>query len=362
MVNADDFGDQTRLNEIQVVGTHNSYHVAPHPSILKIIQQVVPAQAESIQYTHRPLQEQFSELGIRQIELDIFADPNGGHYARPLGIELVKNAELPAVPDPDPDKKLVLPGIKILHVPDFDYATTVKTFVDALRQVKKWSDSHPKHIPIMILVEVKQDHISPLFKRPQPFNAAAMDSIDAEILSVFEPSQIITPDSVRGTAPSLREAVTVNGWPLLDDVRGKVMFALDNGGAIRDLYLDGHKNLQNRILFVSVAADHPAAAFVKVNDPIGRFEQIQSLVKRGFLVRTRADSATKESRSGDTSRRDKALASGAQFVSTDYPEPNKKFSDYSVQIPNVARPNPVIGPNTPNSKIPTHTGQTRSRE
>jgi len=340
---ADDFAAQTRLNEIQVVGTHNSYHVEPHPSILKIIRQVVPAQAESIQYTHRPLPEQFSRLGIRQIELDIFADPNGGHYAQPLAIELVENADLPAVPAPDPDKKLTQPGLKILHVPDFDYATTVRTFVDALHQVKKWSDAHPAHIPIMVLVEVKQEHISPLLKSPPPFDAAAMDSIDAEILSVFDASRIITPDSVRGTSPSLRAAVTVNGWPLLNDVRGKVMFALDNGGAIRDLYLDGHETLQNRVLFASVAADHPAAAFVKVNDPVGRFKQIQSLVKRGFLVRTRADAATKESRSGDTSRRDKALASGAQFVSTDYPEPNKNFSDYSVQIPNIARRNPVIG-------------------
>ncbi len=44
-------------------------------------------------------------------------------------------------------------------------------------------------------------------------------------------------------------------------------------------------------------------------------------------------------------QRDKALASGAQFVSTDYPEPDKRFSDYRVGLPGgvVARANPVSG-------------------
>jgi len=247
------------------------------------------------------------------------------------------------VPDPDPNNELDQPGLKVLHVPDFDYATTVRTFVGALRQIKTWSDANPTHVPIMVLVEVKQDHVSPLFTKPPPFDAAALDSIDAEIQSVFKRSQIITPDSVRGTAASLRVAVTENGWPLLKDVRGKVMFALDNGGAVRDLYLNGHEMLEGRMMFASVATDNPAAAFFKMNDPVGGFKKIQALVKRGFLVRTRADAGTKEARSGDTSRRDRALASGAQFVSTDYPVANKEFSDYSVQIPNGAHRNPVSG-------------------
>ena len=340
---ADELNDQTRLNQIQVVGTHNSYHVEPHSSIMTLIRNVAAKQADAIQYTHRPLPEQFSELGIRQIELDVYADPKGGHFAEPMGIKFVADSDLPPVPDPDPTGELDQPGLKVLHAPDVDFATTVKTFVGALRQIKKWSDENPNHIPIMVLVEVKQDRISPLFKKPLPFDGAAFDAVDAEILSVFEPAQIITPDNVRGTAATLRDVVTQNGWPLLNDVRGKVMFALDNGGELRDLYLKGHELLQGRVLFADVAADHPGAAFMKINDPVGSFEEIQKFVKQGFLVRNRADAETKESRKGDTSRRDKALASGAQFVSTDYPQANKTFSDYSVQIPNIARSNPVSG-------------------
>jgi hypothetical protein len=51
-----------------------------------------------------------------------------------------------------------------------------------------------------------------------------------------------------------------------------------------------------------------------------------------------------QARSGDTTQRDAALASGAQWVSTDYPVPGSSpFSDYFVAIPGgtVARCNPV---------------------
>jgi len=84
---------------------------------------------------------------------------------------------------------------------------------------------------------------------------------------------------------------------------------------------------------------------MKENDAIGDFDLIQDLVKRGFLVRTRADSDTVEARKNDTRCRDQALASGAQFISTDYPEPNPAFSPYAVRFENgiSVRVNPVNG-------------------
>jgi hypothetical protein len=84
---------------------------------------------------------------------------------------------------------------------------------------------------------------------------------------------------------------------------------------------------------------------MKVNDPMRGFDRIQDLVKGGFLVRTRADSDTQEARTNDTRPRDRALASGAQFVSTDYPEPNTAFSAYAVRFEKgiVVRANPVNG-------------------
>jgi len=66
-------------------------------------------------------------------------------------------------------------------------------------------------------------------------------------------------------------------------------------------------------------------------------------VQQGYMVRTRADADTEQSRSGDTTRRDAAFASGAHFISTDYPVPDPDFTDYQVTMPggNIARCNPV---------------------
>jgi hypothetical protein len=66
-----------------------------------------------------------------------------------------------------------------------------------------------------------------------------------------------------------------------------------------------------------------------VND--GTQETIADLVRKGYMVRTRTDADTKEARTGETTRRDAALASGAQLLSTDYPasEPSA-WTNYSV--------------------------------
>jgi hypothetical protein len=92
--------------------------------------------------------------------------------------------------------------------------------------------------------------------------------------------------------------------------------------------------------------NHPAAGWFKVNEAVKDFETIRKLVKAGFLVRTRADVETAEARTNDPTRRDKALASGAHYVSTDYPEPRTEWSEYVVRLPGgaVARVNPVSGP------------------
>ena len=328
-----------RLNQIQVIGTHNSYHIAPARPVMELLARRSAEMAKSLDYTHRPLTEQFTRLGVRQIELDLFADPNGGLFAEPRALKMVQGA--PPVSAPN---VMTQPGMKILHVQDIDYRTSVATLMDALRVVRAWLRANPTSCPIMVMLELKQSKISG-FTNPVPFDHRQLDAVDQEILSVFSRDEIILPDDVRGEHGTLREAILQEGWPKLDDVRGKVFFAMDNGGELPRAYLEGHPSLRNRIMFVSVDQTNPAAAFLKLNDPVGDFETIQRVVKQGFLVRTRADSGTKEARTNDGSKRDRAMASGAQFVSTDYPEPDARFSDYHCRLPEgvVARLNPVSG-------------------
>jgi hypothetical protein len=336
---------EPRLNQIQVIGSHNSYHVEPAPEIHKLIAAAGRGRAEGLEYTHRPLAEQFSRLGIRQVELDLYADPNGGLFADPFGRKRVSGLGKDAGPDPNLNGQLAKPGIKVLHVPDVDFLSTAPTFVDALKQIRNWSQANRRHVPILILVELKADATPGLPARPVPFDKEQLATVESEILSVFARTEILTPDRVRGRFDTLPEAIRKDGWPALEAVRGLVMFALDNEGSVRDRYLDGHPALRNRLMFATVSPGHPAAAWFKINDPIAGFDRIQKLVKDGFMVRTRADADTRQARANDVTQRDKALASGAQFVSTDYPEPDRELSDYTVRFPHgpVARSNPVSG-------------------
>lgn len=336
---------EPRFNQLQVIGSHNSYHIAPAPAILQILASRNPQRAQALDYTHPPLAEQFSKSGIRQVELDVYADPRGGLFASPSARAIARGLGKEPGDDPDLGGALRKPGLKILHVPDIDFRTTAPTFVDALKQIRTWSQSNRRHVPILILVELKEDALPGLPARPLPFGKDEIDSVDAEILSVFQRGEILTPDRVRGTFATLPEAIKAQGWPALENVRGLVMFALDNEGSVRDLYLEGHHALQGRVMFATVATDNPAAAWFKINDPIRDHERIKKLVSEGFLVRTRADADTVQSRKNDGTQREKALSSGAQFVSTDYPDPDRRFSNYAVRFPagQVARSNPISG-------------------
>ncbi|CAN5796923.1 phosphatidylinositol-specific phospholipase C1-like protein [soil metagenome] len=340
-------GDDVRLNEIQVVGTHNSYRVEPPEEEKRIMRSVDPAGAETLEYGHRLLGDQFAGQKVRQIELDIFADPEGGKYANPL---IRTFAGLPPYDQPAMDE----PGMKVLHIQDIDYHTTCLTLVACLQAVKAWSDANAGHLPLAILIEAKDDPILPEsgieFVEPVPFDTAQYDAVDAEIRSVFSEGELLTPDDVRGDAATLEEAVLTDGWPTLGESRDQVVFFMDQGGTDREAYLAGHPNLEGRVMFTNAEPGQPDAAFVKVNDPLGAGgERIPQLVVEGYLVRSRADEPTFQARSGDTTMRDAALASGAQFVSTDYPVPGltERFgTDYFVEIPGgtVARCNPVNAP------------------
>ncbi len=91
--------DQLKLNQIQVIGSHNSYHAGLPAGIVKLLSSTDPDSLDGLDYSHAPLDVQLSR-GIRQLELDIYADSRGGRYAAPLGPRWVAEAGLPADPSP----------------------------------------------------------------------------------------------------------------------------------------------------------------------------------------------------------------------------------------------------------------------
>jgi hypothetical protein len=258
---------------------------------------------------------------------------------------MVAKAGLPADSEFDPHHKMEKPGFKVLHMQDIDVRSTCMTLVDCLTDVRTWSKQHPHHLPIFILIETKEGKPEvPNEVVPEPFTAPVFDALDKEIRSVFKPEEMITPDDVRGNAATLVEAVHAGRWPTLAEARGKVIFLMDQRH-VESIYTDGHPSLRGRVLFTNAVPGAPDAAFTEENE--GSREEIDALVKQGYLVRTRADENTDQARTDDTTRRDLALSSGAQMISTDYPssEPST-WTKYVVGLPNglVARCNPVTKP------------------
>jgi hypothetical protein len=346
MVECQELDLTLKLNQIQVIGTHNSYHAGIPPSEAKVWQMKDLAAFQGLDYQHESLTRQL-DSGVRQIELDIFADSAGGRFAHPAGPRMVAEAQLPPDPPFDPEDVMLKPGFKVMHVQDIDYRSVCQPFVACLKEVRGWSQTHPGHIPIFILVETKQNSTEgPMQLTPaEPFTSRTFDALDAEIRSVFPPGELITPDDVRKIYKTLNAAVLAGSWPTLRNARGKVIFLMDQR-PVGPAYLEGHPSLRGRVLFTNAVPGEPDAAFTEMND--GPASEIEKLVRQGYLVRTRTDDSTREARINDTRRRDAMMASGAQILSTDYPasEPARWEGHYFVALPEnaAARCNPVNGP------------------
>jgi hypothetical protein len=336
---------QLKLNQIQVIGTHNSYHAGIAPSETKVWQAKYADAYKGLDYQHPPLPQQF-DAGVRQIELDIYADTKGGLYAHPSGPAMVAAAGLPADPPFDPNGIMSKPGFKVMHVQDVDYRSNCQPFTACLQQVRDWSHAHPGHIPIFILIETKQGSPKDLkLTEPEPFTSSTFDALDAEIRSIIPAAEMITPDDVRGRYETLNQAVLAGNWPTLASARGKVIFLMDQR-PVGSVYLAGRPSLRGRVIFTNAEPGEPDAAFIERND--GPADEISALVQKGYLIRARTDADTKQARTNDTSTRDAMIASGAQILSTDYPvnEPARWAGNFVVTLPGkvVARCNPVNAP------------------
>lgn len=325
------FDANLRMNDLLVVGTHNSYHAPIPEKELALIAMRDAQGAAGLDYAHGSLTEQL-DAGARELELDIHHDPQGGRYLDPIVLRMAG-----ADPGDAWKKAMAKPGFKTFHISDVDVRSTCLVFRACLAEIRAWSDALPGHVPITILINAKDGSGLPGGVQPATFDAAAFDALDAEIRAELA-GKLITPDDVQGDYPTLREAVLNGNWPRLGAVRGHILFALDETPEKVARYRGTRKSLEGRAMFVnSPSEDSPAAAYFTLNEPVTDAGRIHSLVARGFLVRTRADANTREARENNIAPRDTALASGAQMVSTDYLWPDPRFpGGYRVNLPGAA--------------------------
>ena len=285
------------INQIQFVGSHNSYKQAMSRPDMQALRAANPAAADALDYSHVPLAEQL-DLGMRKLELDVFNASDRGEF--PVG-----------------------------HLQVIDMNSHCAELRLCLAQIKAWSDANPRHVPLWISFNLKDAQVTGL-PDPVPFDEDALRRLD-DLLEAELGGRLIRPADVDGLA-----------WPRLRDARGKLLLILDERGTKRDLYWQGWRE---RPMFTNAPEGHAAAAVMIINDPLAQQDEIERLVMQGYMVRTRADADTREARDGGTQRREAAFASGAQAVSTDYYLPALRFrTGYQVRLDPPVRCNPVSAP------------------
>jgi hypothetical protein len=244
-------------------------------------------------YTHAPLDVQLQEQGVRQFELDVSFDA-------------------------------AIDGHRVFHVAGVDEGTTCDLLVDCLADLLAGTgaDFHP----LFVLLETKD-----------PWDAAAgphaLERLAAEVREVWAEDRLLVPGDFDGAA-----------WPPLGATRGRALFVLHDGGDRRAFYVAEQLDA-DAVLFPDAMGDvaEPWSAVHTMNDPFD--PAIADVVALGHLVRTRADSDCVEAFAEDTGPRDQAFASGAHFVSTDFPAP-VDWTSYVVEVPGGApsRCNPLHAP------------------
>ena len=275
------------LSHLQLKGSHNSYHRAPRVPLVR-----------AWRYTHAPLEVQLGAQGVRQVELDVRWDEG---------------------------------QLKVGHLPVLDGRTTCHTLNECLNQLKRWSKRHPRHLPVFVFIEPKED-VAPSRLEGK------LDALDGAITRVFSRDSLITPDQVVGNMPSMAMAVRGHGWPSVTATRGKFAFVLFGPLRHRRAYAKGRPRLEGRVMFPVLTPDRPQASILNIDDPIRERGLIEQAVREGFLVRTRADEGLKRNRE----RRDAALASGAHFLASDFVDPRYDWVELGQAAP--VRCNPVSAP------------------
>lgn len=284
-----------RLNQIQVKGTHNSYHLKPRFFI-----------PPDWNYSLPSLYEQLEHDGIRSFELDV-------HLS---------------------DKR---DDIEVYHIKFFDERSTCKRFVDCLTAIRNWSNGHRDHIPLFVWIDVKDRTGGKRIKNLSHLEA---------VIRAYLGDRLITPDVVKGHFASLREAIDQQGWPLLHEVRGKVMFILLNThNRHARSYTRNYTNLDNRLMFAKAADDQLDQPWAVItHESATHAKKIHRALLNRFMVISTACLAAMPD---DTCvrRREAALTNGAHIIKDDYPV-RLETRDYWLAFPGdlAMRCNPVTAP------------------
>ncbi len=293
-----------RFNQLQYIGTHNSYHIAPNVALVTLAKltdykesDAWPAAKlyQALDYTHPSLTIQL-ELGMRQFEIDIHYDPQGGKFAQPGALRALQASDVPTTFVFDPEGRMEQPGFKVFHG-GTDVLSTCLTLKDCLGEIKSWSDANSRHLPIVIQIEAKvgaKPALANAYTPPDepPFDLRAWASLESEISEVLGRDKVFTPADAQGDHSSLSKAIKGTGWPTLDEMAGHFVFLLLNKETETNSYHRALPNLTERLFFTSHTLDHRNAGWFRIPDP--DYPDLRRVIRNGQLATVQADTHTIE--------------------------------------------------------------------
>ena len=271
------------LSDIHMLGTHNSYHIAPKIRLYG-----------AWSYSHLPLLEQLSTQNIRNLELDIYFRKNIFY---------------------------------VEHIPFFDSKSTCRTLEQCLVTLHSWSLENPHHSPIIIFLELKDFDTN-------AHKTRYLTQLSSLLTQHIDASSWITPSEVLETSDPTVPLSTHITWPSLEGSRGHFLIAISALHTRSEaLYSYVCATEDPRVLFVTSTTDQPFSKIRVYDNPIRDFSDIQEATSQGYLVRTRSDDM-RDPRHNlfKQNRLQAAIKSGAQIISTDSPETVSKILEDSFHL------------------------------
>lgn len=283
------FSEGVKINEIAVIGTHNSYQLlaTPQKRALENVRSFLSSgkKGGNRNFEMDTYTEQL-ERGVRNLEIDIETVDNEGDIS-----------------------------FITTHNPITDNASSAYDFAKGLEEIAMWSDNNPGHLPVYLLVEPKGK--VPAVNKLKNFSfeyALELDKVLRKVLG----NRLLTPKQIMGGYGSLEEMRMADDWPTLKESAGKIIVLLHPCGVTQD-YIDVDKSITTQAMLPVLGfeeIDKSYASFILDNEPEVAMENNKKTVhENNLMVRTRADNYP------DFSNERYSLVEncGSHIITTDYP-------------------------------------------
>lgn len=293
------FTEGVKLNEIAVMGTHNSYQLLgtlPKQGLMKTLQIISFGLVENKAVFEMDTFTEQLEQGIRNLEIDI---------------ETV---------DDEGDVSFI-----VTHKAIIDNVSSAYNLAKGLEEIAMWSDNNPGHLPVYLLIEPKDD--VPSINNMKNFSleyALELDKVLRQVLG----DRLFTPQQVMGDYESFEEMRKADGWPTLKQAAGKIIVLLHTCDVTQE-YIDTDTSIKTQAMFPMLLfgdIDKPYASFILDNDPVIASENNKKTVdENNLMVRTRADDYPDFS----DERYKSADNCGSHIITTDYPPRSVREKDHT---------------------------------